>query len=90
MINSSGQIILTVMILYIYIYIYIVTDTIVVIELSFIDCHQLLENAKYLLLFLFFFFFLFSFFQYKKGIYFSLNRLKFTATRKHHNKTKLV
>ena len=86
MINSSGQIILTVMILYIYIYIYIVTDTIVVIELSFIDCHQLLENAKYLP----FFFFLFSFFQYKKGIYFSLNRLKFTATRKHHNKTKLV
>ena len=86
MINSSGQIILTVMILYVY----IVTDTIIVIELSLIDCHQLLENAKYLLLFLFFFFFLFSFFQYKKGIYFSLNRLKFTATRKHHNKTKLV
>ena len=80
MINSSGQIILTVMILYVY----IVTDTIIVIELSVIDCHQLLENAKYL------HFFFFFFFQYKKGIYFSLNRLKCTATRKHHNKTKLV
>ena len=42
MINSSGQIILTVMILYVY----IVTDTIIVIELSVIDCHQLIENAK--------------------------------------------
>ena len=52
MINSSGQIILTVMILYVY----IVTDTIIVIELSVIDCHQLLENAKYL----HFFFFSFS------------------------------
>ena len=51
MINSSGQIILTVMILYVY----IVTDTIIVIELSVIDCHQLLENAKYLHFFFFFF-----------------------------------
>ena len=83
MINSSGQIILTVMILYVY----IVTDTIIVIELSVIDCHQLLENAKYLSFFSFFFFF---FFSTRKVSTFYFNRLNCTATKKHHNKTKLV
>ena len=85
MINSSGQIILTVMILYIYIYIYIYIycDGYHHCDRTFF--YRLPSTTRECEISTFFFFF-----QYKKGIYFSLNRLKFTATRKHHNKTKLV